>query len=198
MDRMFSTNTGEKVNSFAGKILIATPQMDDSVFEHAMVFICAHDEQGCVGVMFNKPISTVSTKSILEQNGIKKRFKLDKKYTIFSGGPVDDDKLFVMSANKVQEKEFEALGQLTLYTNAEGFLKDVVTGKNSDKFILSKGFCGWAPGQLEQEIKDNFWMLTDAKFKAIFSGDPKTKWEQAIKKIGIKNLDALVTYSGNA
>lgn len=196
--QLFSAGMSDSPKSLAGKILIATPQMDDSIFYQALIFICAHDEDGCVGVMFNKPLTSISKKAILESNNIKKRFKLDKKYVIFSGGPVEEDKLFVMSANKAQEKHFDELGQLTLYTNAEGFLKDVATGENSDKFILSKGFCGWGPGQLEEEVHGNFWIVTDAEFKAIFSGDPETKWEKAIKKIGIKNLDALVSYSGNA
>lgn len=200
MDNYFSTGQAKNIEgSFAGRILIATPSLDDSIFEHSLIFLCAHDAfDGSLGVIFNKPYSQISTEELKAQLKIKKQFQINKKYTIFNGGPVDEDKLFILSATKEQRKQFNELAQLTLYTNAEAFLRDVIQGKQKNDFIVCKGFSSWAPGQLEQEIEENSWILADINFSEIFSGDPSKKWSTHIKKVGIKKPEMLVPYSGNA
>lgn len=190
--------TSSNTNSLAGKVLIATPSLDDSIFERSLIFICAHDNEGAAGVIFNKPSAIITNQDIFDAFELKRRFKVNRKYIIYTGGPAEGDKLFVLSASKEQEANFAKAPELTLYTNAEGFLLDVINGKNDDKFIICKGFSGWGAGQLEQEIAENSWIVTDVDFKTIFAGKPAPKWDKLIKKLGIKNPNRLVPYSGNA
>jgi putative transcriptional regulator len=180
------------LGNLSGKVLIATPSLDESIFEHALVFVCAHDEEGAIGVIFNKPKSIITTREILNKFSLKRRFKLNKKYIIYTGGPVEEGSLFVLSASA------DFTSQLTLYGNADTFLFDVVNGKDMGNFILCSGFCGWGAGQLEKEIGENSWIVADVDFKTIFAGNPVHKWGKLVKKLGIKNLDRLVPYSGNA
>lgn len=193
---MYATSSNNKTMS--GKILIATPSLDESIFERSLIFICAHDEEGAAGVIFNKPSAIITNQDIFDAFDLKRRFKVNRKYIIYTGGPAEGDKLFILSASKEQETNFVKAPQLTLFTNAEGFLLDVINGKNNNKFIICKGFCGWSSGQLEQEISENSWIITDVDFKTIFAGKPAPKWEKLIKKLGITNPDRLVPYSGNA
>ncbi len=186
------------LGNLSGKMLIATPSLDESIFERTIIFVCEHDREGAIGVILNKPKSIITNREILDKFNLKRRFKLNKKYTIYTGGPVEKDNLFVLSASAEQKRNFALNSQLTLYANADAFLFDVVTGKNNNKFIICTGFCGWGPGLLEQEISENSWIVTDANFKTIFAGDPVQKWGKLIKKLGIKNLNRLVPYSGNA
>ncbi len=192
---MHGTNNN---NSLSGKVLIATPSLNESIFERSLIFICAHDGDGAAGVIFNKPNAIITNKGIYDAFDLKRRFKVNKKYTIYTGGPAESEKLFILSASKEQETNFVKVPELTLYTNAEGFLLDVINSKNQDKFLICKGFCGWSAGQLEQEINENSWIVTDVDFKTIFAGKPAPKWEKLIKKVGIKNPDRLVSYSGHA
>lgn len=202
MDHTFLYNNRvNKFNSLEGKVLIATPILDGSIFERGLIYICSHGSEGAIGVMFNKPISSIDSKEIIANNNIKKLFHLNKKFTIFRGGPVEDNLAFILSADKEQKKYFSKNHALTLYTNAEGFLRDVVKGKNKDYFLIIRGFCGWTAKQLESELAENSWILTTPDFRMIFGSNITGKWDDAVKKIGIKNLNQfkdLVSYTGRA
>jgi putative transcriptional regulator len=195
-DKLFMNSYKSGLGAFLGKMLIATPSLDESIFQRSLIFICSHDEEGAIGVIFNKPSGIIKSKDIFDAFNVKRRFKINRKYIIYNGGPVEDDKLFILSG--ILEQSADNIILPILYTNAEAFLLDVAKGENDDKFIICKGFCGWGPGQLEQEVNQNSWIVSDVSLDALYNGKPDLKWEKFIKKIGIKNLDRLVSYSGNA
>ncbi len=184
--------------NFTGKILIAHPAMDDDNFIKSVILICAHEEDGTIGVVINKPIATFTHEDICKQlkiNGKIKDPKKKNKYTIFNGGPVDGDKMFVATINS--EKQ-ESGSCIDLYTNVPAFLKDVMMGIRKEKFLLCLGFCAWEYGQLEEEMQENAWMVVDAPLDEVFVGDPTKKWDLMSQKIGITDPCNIVSYSGNA
>jgi putative transcriptional regulator len=194
-------NNANNFNSLEGKVLISTPMLDGSIFERALIYVCSHGVEGAIGVVFNKPINSINSKEIIASNKIKKLFHLNKKFTVFYGGPIEANSNFILSASQEQRKLFSKNHSLTLYTNAEGFLKDVVKGKNKDNFLIIKGFCGWAARQLETEIAENSWILTIPNFRMIFGSNSTKKWNEAVKRIGIKSIQQfkdLVSYTGQA
>lgn len=190
--------TPPKVGALDGKLLVATPSLNGSIFEKVLIFICAHDEEGTVGAVINKNVGTITSDELYKLLDIKKHYRLMKNYPIHYGGPVEEKKLFVLSASKEQKATFKTGQKLTLYTNAEGFLSDVIKGKQKDDFILIKGFCGWGPNQLEEEIKENSWILADVDYKTIFAKKSSKAWEKVVKNLGIKKFDSIVSYSGSA
>jgi len=201
MEQQFIKSLNPKFESLEGKVLIATTSLDGSVFERALIFICSHSSQGAVGVMFNKKIDTISCSQMPAANKGNKTLVPKKKFPLFCGGPVEEDGLLILSASKEQKQQFSKVQSLKLFTNAEGFISDVIKGKNKDKFIILRGFCGWTAGQLEAELIENSWVLMVSDFKLIFSTKPEKQWDNAIKKIGIKNIQKfkdLVSYTGNA
>lgn len=184
-----------------GKVLVATPSLDGSIFERGLIYICSHGLEGAIGVMFNQPISSISSKEIVKTHNIKKLFHLNKRFSIFKGGPVEENSTFILSSSEEEKKHFSKDHNLTLYTNADGFLKDVIKGKNKNDFLILRGFCGWAANQLEEEIAENSWILTIPDFRMIFGSNNTRKWDDAVKKIGIKNIKQfkdLVSYTGSA
>lgn len=186
------------MESLPGRILVASSQLDGSIFEKALVFVCAHDEEGAVGVMFNRPISQIFLNDLVKKLNIKKKFAIHRKHTIFLGGPFDQKRMVILSANKHQQKLFKQHAQLTLYNDSTEFFKDVVAGVNKDKFIICRGFCSWAPGQLEQEVRENSWLVVEASLNIIFSKQPQKEWTKIVKKLGINDFDKLVSYTGMA
>lgn len=184
-----------------GKVLVATPALDDSIFERSLIYICSQDQEGAIGVIFNKPDKYITEEEVIEITGARKTKLLNRKFQIFIGGPIEDQKLFILSATREQKKFFDNDPSLTMYTNAEQFLLDKIKGRNHDTFLVARGYCGWAYGQLEAEVEENSWMVIKPDFKMIFSGNPKNKWEKAIHKAGIRNIQNfkdLVSYTGNA
>lgn len=188
-------------DSLEGKLLIATPTVDGTIFDKSLIFICAHDKEGAVGVMINKPIFSITRQELMKKTGIIVTERLEKKFTVFCGGPIEDNTLMVLTATPEQKKDFNKKQILTLYSNAEKYLQDILAGELHEDFLICKGFCSWAAGQLDEEVRDNSWILMIPDFKMIFSGLPAKKWDQAIKKAGIKDvqsLHSLVSYSGHA
>jgi putative transcriptional regulator len=194
-----------------GKILLATPIMDDDNFIKSVALICVHEDEGTVGVVINKPLAVVTHEDICKQLNIAQKTKASKqkqKYTILRGGPVDSDRLFVLSF-EVDDPAYDSSGveesggiannaHITLYTNAPAFLADVAKGVRKERFLLCMGFCAWAAGQLEDEIEENSWLVVEATHKDVFDGDPQKKWKSMINKIGLDDPSKMVPYSGHA
>jgi len=190
-----NSNLRESLN---GKLLIATPYLNGSIFEKVLIFICADDEEGSLGIIINKPESSITDIELCRLLKLKRNIRMQRKFQINYGGPVQDKKFFVLSATTEQKRTFDSSKTLTLYTNAEGFLADILKNKNKSDFILVKGFCGWGEGQLDEEIAENSWLVADCDFETLFSKHSSRSWERMVKKLGINDFDKIVGYTGTA
>ena len=188
-----------KFVSYIGKFLVATPLMDDSIFSQALVIILAHDQLGGVGVVINKTCGSVDLEAVRKKYIIKKRlFMRTKLLPIGYGGPVEENGLFVLSSNEKKGKLFTDNFKLTLFTNAEIYVADYLNGLNKNDFIIVKGYCSWRAGQLEEEVLENSWIVTEPDYKTIFSSKNQTKYSKIAKKNKLSKLANIVSYSGNA
>lgn len=196
----FLKNDLTDFKSLEGKMLVASPHMSDPFFEKSLVYICAHDENGIIGLIINQQIGTVSIVDMLKNSGNNKKLKtLNKKYPVLFGGPVNSDLIVALSLTKTQEVSFNEHRRADMHADAGSFLQDVLRGKNKpSKLILAKGVSAWDADQLESEISDNAWFIIDPSLSLLFSQRIKRKWDSVIKELGVNNLNYLVHYSGNA
>ena len=65
-------------DSLKGQILIAMPGMSDPRFDHSVIYLCAHSDEGAMGLILNKPASDLDLTSLMEQIGIKPTDKMRK------------------------------------------------------------------------------------------------------------------------
>jgi len=184
-------------DSIEGKFLIASQALDGTVFERAIIYVCAHDEKGAIGIIINNKIGSFSLKDYLQDETLKITLK-NKKIPVMYGGPVHQDKIVILTVTKEQEKNFEKIQSVTVYTESEKFLRDCALGKIKDKFIAAKGVAAWDPNQLEHEIAENSWLIAPASLDILFSQKIKNKWQKVVENIGVKNFSNLVNYFGNA
>ncbi|MDJ1304844.1 MAG: YqgE/AlgH family protein [Candidatus Midichloria sp.] len=202
--------------SLEGKILVASPYINDQNFEQSLVYICMHDENGAVGVIINQRIGRIAEVDLNNyikdfQNLVVKKNRLTsqqmerlyspskrRNYPVLFGGPVYSDKIVVLSLTKEQEKSFAENQHLTLYTDMVTFLKEYISGKSHSKLLFAKGIAAWNPSQLEEEVSENNWFVVPASIDLLFSQRSKSKWEDLIKKFGIEKYHNLVGYSGTA
>lgn len=184
--------------SLEGKVLIASPHLDDPYFNKAIIYICAHDSSGAIGVMINHKMGMVSyddflfsdEKARLQNN----KFLKNKKFPLMFGGPVNTDMLIALSFNKDEDKTDSPI----VHTDIVAFLKKLSNAKQLSKVILAKGVSAWDSQQLEEEIAENAWLVTQLSTEMIFSQKPKDKWGYLIKGMGILKPYELVQYSGNS
>ncbi len=188
--------------SLEGKLLAASPHLEDPYFERTLIYMCAHDVTGAIGVMINQQIGTISLKDFLKNhnNNSLDLLNLDKKFPILFGGPINTERTIAISINKQQEKAFSNTNnKVTLHTDINKFSKDIASKKlKPSKLLLIKGISAWESKQLEEEISENQWFIADPSLELLFSQRIRHKWDMVIKDLGVSNFSNLVQYSGNA
>jgi len=174
--------------NLCGKLLIAMPEMGDQRFSHSVVYICAHSEEGAMGLIVNKPAPDIRFAHLLEQLGIETQARV-RDIRVHIGGPVENSRGFVLHS---QDYRSEA-GTLDIdddisMTATMDVLEDLAKGRGPDTSMLALGYAGWGPGQLESEIGQNAWLTSDPQSDIIFGRANEHKWTSALKLLGIDPL----------
>lgn len=193
-------NITDKEVSLEGKVLIASPHLEDPYFSRSIIYICAHDETGTVGVIVNHRLGMLTCRDLLIFQDKKKDLLEGKKFPLLFGGPVNTDMLIALSLkDKNSIKELQEEEDITIHMDIGKFFKDKVKKKIvTKKFLLVKGVTAWDSHQLEEEIADNCWFVLPATPDIVFSPRGKDKWPDLMKKLGIRKFHELVSYSGTS
>ena len=182
--------------NLTGQIIISMPTMLDERFYKTVIYICAHSQEGSMGIIINKKIDHDMYPNLLQQLGIDKPFK-GKKIFIRYGGPVETGRGFVLHSDDVIQKESLTIDKGIALTSSADFFDDIAKGNGPKLSILALGYAGWGSGQLEHEIKQNSWMSLPVESSFIFDEEVSRKWNQAYKILGV-NPFFLSNNSGNA
>ncbi len=161
----------------AGNLLIAEPFLADPNFSRAVVLLCEHNEEGSVGFILNRP-TQLTVGDLLPD--------LSSKWlNISQGGPVQLDTLHMLhripsmlGGNKVANGVYWGGSYETL----EKVVFDENIHDNDLKLLL--GYAGWSAGQLEKEIDEGSWMVTDPTGNILFDTAPESMWKSSIALLG--------------
>lgn len=184
----------DEVTDLDGKLLIAMPGMGDPRFERAVILLCAHSDEGAMGLIVNKPSADLSFAGLLEQLSIP-RAPAGRDIRVHFGGPVERGRGFVLhSADYIGGPATMRIDGRYGMTATLDILEALAQGAGPSQALLALGYAGWGPGQLEAEIRANGWLVGDAPGELVFSRDDAGKWAGALKGLGIDPL----TLSGSA
>ncbi len=183
--------------NLSGKLLIAMPGMGDPRFEHSVVFLCAHSDDGAMGLIVNKPARDLSFDDLQEQLGITRSDK-SQQIRVHFGGPVEHARGFVLhSADYGGEGATLHVDSQFGMTATVDILQAIAAGEGPSSSLLALGYAGWGPGQLEDEILRNGWLTCDAAPDLVFSDQNDSKWSDALKTIGVDPI-SLSSTAGRA
>lgn len=172
------------MNLKKGRILISEPFLEDPSFKRSVVFITEYSAKtGTVGFVLNQRIDLAINTVMEELSGLAISF--------FKGGPVELDRLNYIHTFSSIEGAFEIVPGVYLGGNFESITEGLNANKlapNEIKFFV--GYSGWAPGQLESELADKSWIVTDLEASDILDNDlvDNGLWKKAIGKSGGKNI----------
>jgi len=176
-----------------GKFLIAMPSMGDERFAHSVVYLCAHSEDGAMGLVVNKPAPNIAFKELLEQLEITGA-PGTRDLRVHIGGPVEHSRGFVLHGHDyTSDGGTLKVDDHVALTATLDVLEDIAKGEGPASTLLALGYAGWGPGQLESELAENAWLVSDAAPEIIFSGDHDTKWLAALQGLGIDPLTLSAT-----
>ncbi|KAE9632632.1 YqgE/AlgH family protein [Parasedimentitalea maritima] len=184
--------------NLTGKLLIAMPGMGDERFDHTVVFLCSHTEDGAMGLIINKTAPEVQLSDLLRQLDITAEPASQGELPVRFGGPVETQRGFVLhtpdyeaSLNSLHvSPEFSMTATLDI-------LEDIAVGQGPEKVLMMLGYAGWGPEQLESEIAQNGWLTAEADAGLVFDMDDGGKWGAALQTLGVDPL-GLSSEAGHA
>jgi putative transcriptional regulator len=178
---------GMKGGFFSGQLLIAMPGIGDPRFEHAVILICAHDDEHAMGVAVNQPLDGLTVPDLLEKLGIEANITVPADQVLV-GGPVGQERGFVLHTDDYRsEYSLDVGGGVALSATREVLeaMAGAGEGPPPRRRLLALGYAGWGAGQLESEIKQNVWLTCEADEALIFGEDHRGKWKRALAKLGV-------------
>ena len=175
-----------------GQLLVAMPQMRDPRFARSVIYMCAHSEEGAMGLIINQRASHISFPDLLERLGITTLSGEEGisnellGMSVHVGGPVETGRGFVLhSADFFIENSTLPIDEHVCLTATLEILKAIALGNGPEKAMLALGYAGWAPGQLEDEIQRNAWLNVPADGSLVFRDDTSHTWEAALAKLRV-------------
>ena len=170
--------------SLTGQLLVAMPQMRDPRFTRSVIYMCAHNAEGAMGLVINRLVGSITFPDMLEQLGIAAG-EHGRQIKVHFGGPVDAGRGFVLHSDEYRHEGTVAVVDGMALTATIDILKDIAGGHGPRRCLLALGYAGWGAGQLDAEIQANGWLTVPADAELVFEGDLDGKWERALGKIGV-------------
>ncbi len=175
--------------------LIAMPAMADPNFSRTLTFVCEHNERGALGIVVNRPID-VTLGALFRQVDIALADSPLADEPVFYGGPVQFDHGFVLHRPVGDWKSTLPVGEIGLTTSRD-ILEAIAAGRGPRQQLVALGYAGWAPGQLEDEIRRNGWLTVKAGLDLIFDLPPEARYDAAMHALGV-NAANLSEEAGHA
>jgi putative transcriptional regulator len=168
----------------AGQLLIAMPSMAGSGFAQAVIYICAHNHEGAMGLVVNQPLASPDFDDVMQQLGAGTP-PLARRLALVQGGPVEISRGFVLhSADWQGDGTLTLEDGLSLSANID-VLKTIAAGDGPAQAILALGYAGWGPGQLDREMQENAWLSAPGDSAIVFGDDHRAKWRGALNLLHI-------------
>jgi len=167
-----------------GQLLVAMPQMLDERFAKSVIYLCAHTEDGAMGLVVNKLLENIDFPDLLDQLDLSPAPGGDDIRVHF-GGPVESGRGFVLHTSDYVQDATMVIDDQIAMTATTDILRDIAEGDGPRNSLLALGYAGWGPGQLDTEIQANGWLSVAADDTLVFGSDPDTIWKGALAKMGI-------------
>jgi putative transcriptional regulator len=161
------------MDSLAGKLLLANGSLFGDVFRQTVILMADHGDDGALGFVINRPTKMV----VSEESPVTEMGPIEE--TVFSGGPVQQGLLSVIAEFQTSE-----LSPRVIF-GAVGFLDlEEPGGSGIKRARVFAGYSGWGPGQLENEIEEGSWVITDPTADLVFEVSPEHVWQEALRRMG--------------
>lgn len=148
--------------NFTGHLLVAMPMLNDPSFVKSVIYICSHSEDGAMGVVINRP-TTMTYAELFAKVHLTLLDRHIETTPVFFGGPVQPERGFILHPYQVESQSQDwdssiVIQNSTALTTSKDILEAVANNAGPKKMLLSLGYAGWTPGQLEDEISQNSWL----------------------------------------
>jgi putative transcriptional regulator len=171
----------------SGKLLLAMPGMSDPRFERAVIAMCAHDENGAVGIGIGHKRAGLRFRALLKQLEIDPGEAPD--CAVHHGGPVEPGRGFILHSTDWGGQDTlqvnGSAGTIFAMTGTIDVLKAIAEGRGPAQWIAALGYAGWEEGQLDEEMTRHGWFAADGNGEILFDTPTDERWAAAFKAAGV-------------
>jgi len=164
--------------------LIAMPAMVDPHFARTLTLVCEHNENGALGIVVNRP-TDLNLRGLLEQIKITPKRECFAEVPVHFGGPVQVDRGFVLHRPVGSWQSTLTVGGEIGLTTSKDILEAVAAGDGPEQILVTLGYAGWAPGQLEHELAQNAWLTVPARNDILFDLPAEERLPAAMQLLGV-------------
>lgn len=170
-----------------GQLLVAAPNAPDGRFAKTVILMVSHNAKGAFGLIVNRPLGKMSAARLLKQlgNDPKAAGPPSGDVTLHYGGPVASNRVFVVHSTDFKGEVTTPVNPRTAVTTSADVLRAIATGKGPKNSIVTLGYAGWGAGQLEGELKRNFWVVVPFDERIVLDDQIETKWKRALARKGV-------------
>lgn len=171
------------MSSLAPALLLSMPQLLDPNFARTVILLCKHSEEGAFGLVLNRPLVTTGTVMV----DLNPPVSTDRELDIWVGGPVEPQRSWILVGGGPEHAEVSGAMQIAegVYLSASpNLLRRLLEPDPPANARLVVGYSGWSPGQLDRELAESSWLLSDVDADLVFNTPPERMWEAAIRRLG--------------
>ncbi len=181
------------MDSLRGQFLVAMPGMGDERFRETVIYIVGHGDEGAMGLVVNQPVDDMRFADILDELGIAGKdddtIRLPSSVRdreVLRGGPVQKGRGFVLHSPDYfrEENTYEVSDDICLTATLD-ILKSMAFTQEPAEAVFALGYCGWAPGQLENELALNGWLTVPFSRNLLFGTALAERYDIALAQLGI-------------
>lgn len=163
-----------------GRILISEPFLRDATFGRSVILLVDHTDEGSMGLVINKQLPLFLNDIIME-------FKYLDEIPLYKGGPIATDTLFYLHTLSDIPDSISISKGLYLNGDFDEIKKYILQGnKISECIRFFLGYSGWDSEQLNNEIRENTWLVSEEEKSYLMKNNIKDMWRTALEKLGSK------------
>jgi putative transcriptional regulator len=171
------------MESLEGQLLLASPQLLDPNFAHAVVLLIQHNDDGALGLVLNRPTSK-TVRELWQQVGEQ---ACASQQPVYLGGPVSGPLMALHTLDGLAEIE---IIQGVFFAAKKPNL-DQLVGQHEELYKVFIGHAGWGPGQLESELEQGAWQTTPATPVDVFD-EADDLWQRLVDRARGATLPAML------
>ncbi|MBB4153507.1 putative transcriptional regulator [Sphingomonas jinjuensis] len=167
----------------SGQFLLAMPGMSDPRFDHAVIAICAHDDEGAIGIGLGATIDGLTLHDLLDQLEIDHGVAPDAP--IHFGGPVETRRGFVVHSNDWSGQDTVDVGGRWALSGTIDVLRAIAAGNGPSRWVAALGYAGWGAGQLDGELTRPGWLAVTGDETLLYDTPAEERWSVGYAQAGV-------------
>jgi putative transcriptional regulator len=172
------------IANLTNHFLIAMPAMADPNFSRTLTYVAEHNDQGALGIIVNRPLDMTLT-TLFERIDLPLHAAGFEAQPVYFGGPVQTDRGFVLHRPAGEWHSTLKVNDDIGLTSSRDILQSLGENGEPGEVLVSLGYAGWSPGQLEQELAANAWLTVPADLSIIFDLPPEERFAAALQELGV-------------